>query len=941
MTAASQPITDPSQMFKPTTGVGIGATSTGWQEIAWDMLDMVGELRYYVGWRSAACSRTKLIASELDDEGVPTGKCSNDRVKEIVKAIAGGRLGQAQMVRRLVECLSVPGEVWVAIVMGLPGGPPAGSWLPLSRDEIQTKGKIVTITLPDGTKHDLNLRPGPTSDSLFRIWNPRPRRAYEPESAVRAALDPLYEIVRTTKTIANASKSRLIGNGIVLVPQEMSLPTQATPVSAAKPGDPTIPAVNTPAVTQLQELLFQVAQTAYDDPDSMAALIPIMAGVPAEMVDKVSHIKFDNEVTVLAIQTRNDAITRLAMALDVSPERLLGLGSSTNHWCSDEETQALTQRGWLRYDQITVGDEVLTLNHDTGLSEWKPVLDLYRANVVDEPMREMTTQRHNSLTTMAHRWPVLRPRGTSGRASEHVAREWTTTEELASAHSIVTAVPSADVPAEAKYTDDLVELIAWYWTEGSLSQQGQMTIAQSHTVNDDQVMRIRAVLTRLFGSAQPGRGGTWSEWRQENSASHGGPVTVFGISKSVRDMVLDIVPGRDKIVPTWWIRQLTGAQLRLFVEVSCAGDGWHLRHGVTDIWQKNPAALDAFELALILSGVAVSRHSSGDGEAVRALKATTQRPGKDVNGHRKFVTQVYSGVVWCPTTENQTWFARRHGQTFYTGNSAWQIGDTDVQLHIAPVMELIVQAITKDILSVVLESEGIDADQYVLWYDTGGLTSDPDKSDQASDAFDRGAITAEAYREFLNLGDTGYDLVNGGLSEWQRWAADRVSQDPTLLQPLMPLLPAAIEGLDFPTPVPALPPAPADNTDVEDDTGDSETQGDGQPGSEGAPPPSERETRSIDSVSAFERVFVTRALELAGKRRATRADRGRLSAYKPHEYHRMMPPVDPAQVPDLIRGWDATLEDDVIEMTGVDSETFRARVRAEVRRQLTAQMVNA
>lgn len=601
LTAAAQPITDASQMFKPTAGVGVGAVSNAWQETAWEMLDLVGELRYYVGWAAAACSRVKLIASELDDDGVPTGKCDNDRVKQIVKAIAGGRLGQSQVVKRLVPALKVPGEVWVAIVMGLPDGPPAGTWLPLSRDEIMTKGKVVTIILPDGTKHDLDLT---GDDSLFRIWDPRPRRAYEPDSAVRAALDPLHEIVRTTKTIANASKSRLIGNGIVLVPQEMSLPTQATPVSANKPGDPAIPAVNTPAVTQLQELLFQVAQTAYDDPDSMAALIPIFAGVPAETIKAISHVKFDNEVTVLAIQTRNDAITRLAMALDVSPERLLGLGSSTNHW------------------------------------------------------------------------------------------------------------------------------------------------------------------------------------------------------------------------------------------------------------------------------------------------------------------------------------------------SAWQIGDTDVQLHISPVMELICAAITKYILKIVFEREGIDPDKYVLWYDPSGLTSDPDKSDQASDAFDRGAINAEAYREFLNLGDSGYDF--GTLKGWQQWASDRVSQNPELITSLMPLLPTVLQGMDFPVPTAALPPAPADNTDVEDD--DSETQNDGSPGSETSPPPSERETRSVvggTEMTMVERMLVTRALELAGKRRVTRADRGRLASYKPHEYHRMMPPVDPDKIPDLIRGWDAALEDDVITMMGVDVDTMKDRVRAEVRRQLTAQVVNA
>jgi hypothetical protein len=29
----------------------------------------------------------------------------------------------------------------------------------------------------------------------------------------------------------------------------------------------------------------------------------------------------------------------------------------------------------------------------------------------------------------------------------------------------------------------------------------------------------------------------------------------------------------------------------------------------------------------------------------------------------------HSGVIWCPTTANGTWFARRRGTTYFTGNS--------------------------------------------------------------------------------------------------------------------------------------------------------------------------------------------------------------------------------------------------------------------------------
>ena len=41
--------------------------------------------------------------------------------------------------------------------------------------------------------------------------------------------------------------------------------------------------------------------------------------------------------------------------------------------CYDEKTMAFTKRGLMRYDQIKVGDLVLSINPDTKLIEWKPV----------------------------------------------------------------------------------------------------------------------------------------------------------------------------------------------------------------------------------------------------------------------------------------------------------------------------------------------------------------------------------------------------------------------------------------------------------------------------------------------------------------------------------------------------------------------------------------
>lgn len=339
LVAASAPVTDPRQVFRSTLGT---AARDDWQSDAWDMLDAVGELRYYVSWRANSCSRVRLVASDIDpDTGLPTGATEDRRFIDIVKAVAGGPLGAAQLVKRAVECLTVPGEVWIAVIVTDQGE----RWLALSKDEIRrTRNDLVELQLPEGSPQNPIFHVYNNAvDSLVRVWNPRPRSAQEADSPVRATLDSLREIVRTTATIANASKSRLIGPGLVLLPQEMNLPPTNVPATAGQTGAQTPVWDGTPAVQQLQEMLWQIADTAYDDPDSMAALIPIMLTAPGDLLDKVTRVTFDNTITDVNVKVRNDAISRLAMGLDVSPERLLGVGNTTNHWSAwaigDEDVQ--------------------------------------------------------------------------------------------------------------------------------------------------------------------------------------------------------------------------------------------------------------------------------------------------------------------------------------------------------------------------------------------------------------------------------------------------------------------------------------------------------------------------------------------------------------------------------------------------------------------------
>ncbi|MES9191649.1 hypothetical protein ABEQ60_12460, partial [Cutibacterium acnes] len=67
------------------------------------------------------------------------------------------------------------------------------------------------------------------------------------------------------------------------------------------------------------------------DPDSPAAVTPIVVKVPSEHAAQFRHLTLDTGIEAKAVDTRERAIRRLALSLDVPPEVLLGMGDST-HW---------------------------------------------------------------------------------------------------------------------------------------------------------------------------------------------------------------------------------------------------------------------------------------------------------------------------------------------------------------------------------------------------------------------------------------------------------------------------------------------------------------------------------------------------------------------------------------------------------------------------------
>ena len=126
--------------------------------------------------------------------------------------------------------------------------------------------------------------------------------------------------------------------------------------------------------------------------------------------------------------------------------------------CRTPDVEALTKSGWKTYDQLSIGEEIYTINHETGVGQWNPIERINVFNTVDEDIVEYSGSSFNATSTMDHRWPVI------NRAGE---RSWKTTATLTASDNIPLIAKSNGQPVEKTYSDDLVRLAASYMTEGS------------------------------------------------------------------------------------------------------------------------------------------------------------------------------------------------------------------------------------------------------------------------------------------------------------------------------------------------------------------------------------------------------------------------------------------------------------------------------------------
>lgn len=350
--------------------------------------------------------------------------------------------------------------------------------------------------------------------------------------------------------------------------------------------------------------------------------------------------------------------------------------------CVDPSTEILTADGWKKHDQLIEGEMVATWDRKLKHLTWEPLQAINRYEHTGE-MVYVEQQGLDMMLTPNHRVVVGDP------VQEEGKRAYTAKVKEADALTGWETIPTAskwDAYGEyGSYRDGA--RLGWFLAEGywrdrdhgngsedcycgggrkRLTQPleerephvkdghrqkeriGELGLCQSETVNPEYVAEIRD-LFKSYPHSETVEADGMVRWRILNRD---------GGAEFFRRWA-------EKKEPNWAVlTEWSEEALRGLYDALLRGDGSSERPRLT---QKDGPIADFFQaLAVRLGHRATMTWSSGRpgmvNVGIRKDDAATLRPD---SVHRIG----YSGTVWCPTTPNGTWVARRNGTVFITGNS--------------------------------------------------------------------------------------------------------------------------------------------------------------------------------------------------------------------------------------------------------------------------------
>lgn len=187
----------------------------------------------------------------------------------------------------------------------------------------ESNGKIVIDDYGKVVTNGFDIRVAPNewrpiaqSSLVGRIFRPDDELDYEVTSWARPALTTLREIDLYNRHIVATLLSRIMFNGFLLIPDEVTFPV-----------NPQFKDAPDPFIAEI----IAIGRKAIKDPGSPASAMPVPLRVPSQFIDKFTHLIVANGIDPKIIEARANALANLSKELPAPPEAMEGK-SNLNHW---------------------------------------------------------------------------------------------------------------------------------------------------------------------------------------------------------------------------------------------------------------------------------------------------------------------------------------------------------------------------------------------------------------------------------------------------------------------------------------------------------------------------------------------------------------------------------------------------------------------------------
>ncbi|MFW5888315.1 MAG: ribonucleoside triphosphate reductase [Patescibacteria group bacterium] len=334
--------------------------------------------------------------------------------------------------------------------------------------------------------------------------------------------------------------------------------------------------------------------------------------------------------------------------------------------CMSEDTEILGEDGWKKHGQVKEGDNIATFNVEGGYLEYLPVKRKF-ARKYKGKMYNLKNRISDQLISPEHR--VVRKKFNS---DSYTLEKIEKVEQLNSPF-IVPVGSEGNVKGSAGPSEDVIKLIAWVVSEGSMDKgergSGRISIYQSRLRSGEDYKEIKEICANLkleyTEREQKGLGEKCNVLRF-NADGTRKILKYFGVKK---EQGVKFIPSD--------ILNLDAEGAKLFLETYLKGDG----HDNCKITTSSRRIKDELLQVAANAGYgATTLERKPDNE----LSKKTRYIIRLIRHKDTYINHIekvdYEGVIWCPNTDNETVVARRNGKIFITGNTPF----TNITLDLSP-----------------------------------------------------------------------------------------------------------------------------------------------------------------------------------------------------------------------------------------------------------------